>query len=106
MVESGKTWPGLNDPNVLGQVGAGGTEADDYQATTLQSNSNLFVCTCHKKKVDRVQDKDPQNTEEAVNIVTVETKKKFITWKTWILFNAQYGFSGCSASCADHACAG
>ena len=72
--ESEKTWPGLNVSKVLGQVGAGGTEADD---TNVQSNSNLFVCTrengAYKKKMDRVQ--DPQNTIETVKRISFEKIK-------------------------------
>ena len=41
------TWPGLNVPNVLGQVGAGGTEED---ATTLTFSRMLIWCTFAKMK--------------------------------------------------------
>ena len=71
--ESEKTWPGLNVQNVLGQVGTGGREADAIK----QRHSRILTWSCAlvkmracKEKMDRVQ--DPQNTIEAVKLVTVE----------------------------------
>ena len=42
--------PGLNVPNVSGQVGAGGTEADAYQATTLERSVEFELVRMHPRK--------------------------------------------------------
>ena len=74
-----KPRPGFNVPNVLGQVGTGGMEADD----TPTCPSRIVTCsralvrtrTC-KKEMDRVQD-----APKAVEIVTVVKMKTSVVVK-------------------------
>ena len=78
--ESAKTWPGLNVPNGLGQVGAGGTEADAINqphstfSRILTCSSSLVKMRAYKEKMDRVQ--DPQSTIQPVKRVSVEQKNE------------------------------